>query len=178
MAIKSIAVSDISNVEIPDDQHVRAVIEHPDFTQPLEIDLSSQEAEKFQSTALRLVSVTVFAPNEPARHVTVETRTLDKLFDKVDFNKVLEGARKAEGPASSAPRRGRPAKAAAPKSSTPERIDYTAPDRYGQLHRGRINEEEARLVRENRDRASKNRQAQTGQPINFEDAKEKSRYGL
>ena len=72
-------------------------------------------------------------------------------------------------------------------SSTPSRptgrtkadkVDYTAPDRYGQLHRGRLTDEERELVRANREQASRNRQAQGHPPIDWDDDKERTRYGL
>lgn len=177
MAIKTVAVSDISQAEVPDDQHVRVVVKHPDFPTTLELDVTAEEADKFRNTALRMVTVTIYAPDVPPREAMIETKTLDKLFTGVDFNKVLEGARKAELSPAGAPRRGRPARAAAaPKSG--DKPDYTAPDRYGQLHRGRITDEESRLVRENPDQASKNREVQGHPPIDWNDAKEKARYGL
>ena len=46
------------------------------------------------------------------------------------------------------------------------------------LHRGRVTEEEARLVRDNRDQASANRQAQGHPPLDFADPAEVKRYGL
>lgn len=58
------------------------------------------------------------------------------------------------------------------------RIDYLSPDNYGKLHRGKVTEQEAKLVRDNQERASKNRQEQTGEPIDFTDASEKKRYGI
>src|SRR3954467_12945091 len=111
MATKQIVLSDISGDELADDQHVRLVIDHPDFPrQELEIDCSVDEAEKFQNTSLRLVNVQVYAPNVPARTVTVETKILDRLFDKTDFNKVLEGARRAESRPIARQAAGRPRK--------------------------------------------------------------------
>lgn len=173
MAIKNIVVSDISGVEIPDDQHARVVIEHPDFG-ALELDVTTEEAEKFQSTSLRLVDITVFAPNVGPRQVTAETRTLDKLFNGVDIAEVLKQARKSERLGAS--RRVRtPSRAPA---ASREKIDYTAPDRYGQLHRGRVTEDEVRLVRANQEQASRNRQAQGRPAINWDDPKEKARYSL
>ena len=65
---------------------------------------------------------------------------LDRLFSDVDFDRVLEGARRAD--LASVPPSQRPGRTAPPASAAAraEKIDYTAPDRFGQLHRGRVTE--------------------------------------
>jgi hypothetical protein len=179
MAVKQVVVSDISGVELTDDDHARVIVQHPDIPVPVEIDVSTEEAAKFVHTSLRLVSMTVYEPNTAPRTLQMETKVLDRLFDGVDFDKVLEGARRAD--LSSVPPSQRPGRkpAAAPvRADRPGKTDYTAPDRFGQLHRGRVTEEEARLVRENPEQASRNRQAQGHPPIDFSDPVEKKRYGL
>jgi len=178
MAVKQVVVSDISGAELADDDHARVIVQHPDFNVPLELDISTEEAAKLTDTTLRLVSMTVLEPDQPPRSVQIETKVLDKLFGDVDIDKVLEGARRAD--LASVPPSQRPGRSAAatPRPARGERADYTAPDRFGQLHRGRVTEEEARLVREQRDRASRNRQAQGHPPIDFDDPVEIKRYGL
>lgn len=106
------------------------------------------------------------------REVTVETKTLDKLFP--NFEKALEGARKVETPKAVA---GRKPRGTAPKSGG-DKVNYATPEHCGELHRGRITEEESSLVRADPDRASANRERQTGKAIDWNDPKEKSRYGL
>jgi hypothetical protein len=170
-------VSDISGTELADGEHARVIVQHPDFPQPLELDVSTAEAAKLADTTLRLVAMTVFEPDKPPRSLQMETKVLDKLFGDVDFDKVLEGARRAD--LAALPPSQRPGRsAAAPRAARNERVDYTAPDRFGQLHRGRVTEEEARLVREQRQQASRNREAQGHPPIDFDDPTEKKRYGL
>ena len=90
------------------------------------------------------------------------------------MDEVLHSARPSTEPAPNGRGTGR-SKSAAPKA---ERVDYTAPDKFGQLHRGRVTEEEAAAVRGNRERANRNREAQTGRSIDWNDAKERKRYGL
>lgn len=175
MALKSIVLSDLSGDELDDTTHARVVVKHPDYSQLLELDISTDEAGKLQSSTLRMIELTVYSPNQAPRQVVIETKVLDKLFDNVDLDKVLQGARRAEAPAAPAAR-GR--KSSAPKADKGDKIDYTAPEHFGQLHRGRVTDEEKALVRNNQDQASKNRQAQTGKPIDWTDAKEKARYGL
>lgn len=180
MAVKQVVVSDISGDEIDDDDHARVIVQHPDIAGPVELDVSMAEAAKLTETTLRLVSMTVLEPNKPPRTVQMETKVLDRLFGEVDFDRVLEGARRAD--LASVPPSQRPGRTSSTQSSSSaargEKIDYTASDRFGQLHRGRVTEEEARLVRENRDQASANRQSQGHGPIDFGDPAEIKRYSL
>jgi hypothetical protein len=185
MGQKTIIFSDISQADIDDTNHARVVVNHPDLPFPVELDVTTEEAEKFQNTALRLVNVTVYAPDQPVRHVTIETRTLDRLFDKVDFDKVLEGGRKAEEPSLDASgstyeqrRRNARQSGAVGGASRTDKVNYASLEHCGQLHKGRIAPEEARLVRGNQERASQNRYAQTGKDINWDDPVERKRYGL
>jgi hypothetical protein len=180
MAVKQVVVSDISGDELADGDHARVIVQHPDIAGPVELDVSRGEAAKLTETTLRLVTMTVLEPDAPPRTVQVETKVLDRLFGDIDFDRVLEGARRADVasmPPSQRPG-GRSASSSSPTVGRTEKIDYTAPDRFGQLHRGRVTEEEARLVRENRDQASENRQRQGHGPIDFGDAAEIKRYGL
>lgn len=172
MAIKSLVVSDIGGEELSDDNHARVVVRHPDNPSALELDISTVEASKLTDTTLRLVSMTVYEPNKPPRSIQMETKVLDKLFEGVDFDKVLEGARKADVPKAAPAKRG-----AAPRAAG-DKVDYTAPEHAGKLHRGRITEAEADWVRNNQDKASYNREQQTGKPIDFADAAEQKRYGM
>lgn len=176
MAVKQVVVSDISGVELSDGDHARVIVQHPDLPMPVELDLSTAEAAKLTDTTLRLVSMTVYEPDKPPRSVQIETKVLDRLFGEVDFDRVLEGARRAD--LAALPPSQRPGRQGATRTGRPEKIDYTAPDRFGQLHRGRVTEEEARLVREHREQASANRQAQGHPPIDFDDPSEIKRYGL
>jgi hypothetical protein len=144
----------------------------------VELDISAAEADKLASTTLRLVELTIHAPNVPPRSVTMETKVLDRLFDGVDVDQVLEGARAVDMARVAPSQRGRTPVSPPAASTKTDKVDYTAPDRYGQLHRGRLTDEERELVRANREQASRNRQAQGHPPIDWDDDKEKTRYGL
>lgn len=179
MAVRQIVVSDLSGVELTDEDHTRVVVEHPDVGVALELDVSRSEAQLLQDSTLRLVTFSIFAPNEPPRRAVVETRTLDKLFAGVEFDRVLEGARKADrsAPATSS----RSGRSAAPTSSSEDRadrVDYGDPDNAGILHRGRVTEREAAWVRNNLERANVNRERVGQAPIDPDDPKERQRYGF
>lgn len=174
MAIKQVVLSDLSGTELDDNTHTRVVVRHPDFNQPLELDISTDEAGKLANTTLRLVEFQVFAPNQPPRTALVESKVLDKTFEGVDFDAVLQGARKAVVSTSSAA----PRKRAASSTSTAEKVDYTSPEHAGKLHRGRITDAEKDWVKANQDKASYNREQQTGKAIDWSDPAEAKRYGL
>ena len=95
-----------------------------------------------------------------------------------DVDQVLEGARAVDMARIPPSQRGRAPVSSTPSAAKADKVDYTAPDRYGQLHRGRLTDEERELVRANREQASLNRQAQGHPPIDWDDDKEKTRYGL
>jgi len=175
MAVKQVVVSDISGAELTDADHARVVVQHPDIPAAVEIDISTSEAAKLTDSTLRLVSMTIYEPDKAPRAVQMETKVLDRLFTDVEFDRVLEGARRAD--LKTVPPSQRPGRSAG-ASSRAEKVDYTAADRFGQLHRGRITAEEARLVREQPTQASANREAQGHPPIDFDDPAERKRYGL
>lgn len=177
MAVRQIVVSDLSGVELSEEDHTRVVVEHPDVGVALELDISRSEAQLLQDSTLRLVTFSIFAPNEPPRRAVVETRTLDRLFTDVDFEGVLEGARQADRPATSSGSRS--TRSTASTSGAPEeRVDYGSADHAGILHRGRVTEREAEWVRNNLEQANANRQRVGQSPIDADDPKERQRYGF
>lgn len=96
MATRQVVLSDISGDELDDATHTTVVVEHPDIPSAVKLDVSADEANKLSDTTLRLVTMTIYAPNVSPRRVQMETKALDKLFSGVNFDKVLEGAPKAE----------------------------------------------------------------------------------
>ena len=180
MAVKQVVVSDISGVELSDADHARVVVQHPDLASAVELDVSADEAAKLADSTLRLVSMTVYEPDRAPRQVSIETKVLDRLFAEVDFDRVLDGARKVDvGRIPPSQRPGRPASTGAPSSAARgDKPDYTSPDHFGQLHRGRVTTEEARLVRDDPARASANRESQGHPAIDFDDPAERKRYSL
>ena len=87
---------------------------------------------------------------------------------------MLEGARRQES--TGAPGATRSASAVTPARG--EKIDYGSPEHAGVLHRGRVTEREAELVRADLARANANRAREGQLAIDPADAKERARYGL
>jgi hypothetical protein len=179
MGIRQVVVSDISGAEVADEQHARVVVtDHPKLSggRSVELDISLDEAEKFQTSTIELVNVTVHEPNKPPRRVVLEASTFNGLFKGVDMDQLVGNARSVaqESSRASGPRRARSTSSAAKG----ERVDYTSPEKFGQLHRGRVTEEEASLVRDNLQQANANREKAGQAPIDPNDEREKKRYGF
>jgi hypothetical protein len=179
MAIKQLTVSDLSGREIPEGQGGRVIVQsHPAIVNPVVLDVAAEELDRLQPTKIDIVNLVVYGPDGARWPVAMELKQFTSLFGKdVDVDEVLANARPSDEPE---PARGRAKKprAAARSVSRGEHVDYTAPDKFGQIHRGRVTYDEALQVRNDREQASLNREAQTGMPIDWDDPKEIKRYGL
>ncbi len=173
MAVRQVIVSDISGDEITDDQHARVVItDHPALRgTPVELDVTTAEADKFQTSKIDLVTMEIYSPDRPKRHVALEANAFASLFSGVDMDSLIENARKVPASSPSASRRPR-------GSGKAGKIDYTSPEHAGSLHRGRVTEAEAEYVRNNLDAVNARLAANGERVIDPKDPKEKARYGF
>jgi len=173
MAVRQVVVSDISGDEINDDEHARIVItDHPALRgTPVEIDVTAAEADRFQTSKIDLVTMEIYAPDKPRRHVALEAGAFAALFSGVDMDALVEGARKVSASSPTAARR--------PRSSVRSgKIDYSSAEHAGSLHRGRVTEAEAAFVRNNLDAVNARLAANGERVIDPSDPKEKARYGF
>ncbi len=101
----------------------------------------------------------------------------DKNLDKLEklLTPYIKAARQSDGQ-ELVPRRTRQPRQTRGVSTT--KVDYTDADHFGQLHRGRITDKEAALVRDNLELANAHRAAAGQPPIDPNDPKEKRRYGF
>lgn len=167
-------VSDLSGREIDVDAVARLTVsDHPVLGhRSVELDAAVEEVEGLESSRIQLVSVGVQLPGQTStRRVVMEVAAFDKLLGGRDPAEVLlEARRAAPGTAPARPSRARSG------SRRAERIDYTATDRFGQLHRGRVTEEEAARVRADLDQANRNRAAAGQPPIDPGSDSDRKRY--
>lgn len=177
MALKTVAVSDISSKELSDDTHARIVVRHPDHSAAIELDVHTDEAAKLVDTNLRLVTFTIYAPNQPPRDATVESKVLDKLFGaNVDFDAVVATGRKVESkPASDAPKTRKARGTGGPKG---DKRDYTSVEWAGSVKRGKISPGEKETVKNHLDEVNKHLAARGERLIDPKNPEHKEKYGL
>lgn len=181
MAKKVILISDLGGAEIPEDEQVELrVLEFPELSQPVRLDASKTETDRLKLEAKPLALLEVVSSDGATERIAVDAGQLTKAI-RGDAHEVMS---RAEGlyvpppqPEPAAPRRGRRPRSEG-AAAHGEKVDYTAPEHFGQLHRGRLTDEEIKLVKENPEQASRNRQAQGNPAIDWDNPKERSRYNL
>ncbi|NLU79490.1 hypothetical protein HCA58_14080 [Micromonospora sp. HNM0581] len=168
MGKKTIHVSDFSGTVLSaDDEAIRVVVlEHPDLVAgPVQLEATPAEVESLDDGALDVAVVEIHdrhGHGEP-RRVVLTASEFDAMATDVPMAQLLKTAERV-----------RPPKA---RRST-EKIDYGTIEHAGRPHRGRVTEEEARLVRERLDEVNK-RLADAGlRQIDPTDPEQAARYGL
>ncbi|MER5453945.1 hypothetical protein ABT008_04125 [Micromonospora sp. NPDC002389] len=168
MGKKTIRVSDFSGTVLgPDDEAVRVVVvEHPDLVAgPVQLDATPVEVESLDDAALDVAVVEIHDRhgNGEPRRVVLTASEFDAMATDMPMAQLLKTAERV-----------RPPKA---RRAT-EKIDYGTIEHAGKPHRGRVTEEEARLVREHLDEVNK-RLADAGlRQIEPEDPEHADRYGF
>jgi hypothetical protein len=177
LAIKSVVISDIGGSELADGQVAKIKVSgHPALGQRVvELDVGTDEAKKFEDSASEFVYLEVEVPGSAPQEVFLDVSTFEKAFGtKADVKDILTGARDYSKPGRQSRRR----RSSPGAGNGGEKLNYASVEHCAQLHRGRITDREKDLVTENLPRASANREMQTGKPINWDDPKERARYGL
>lgn len=183
MAKKTITLSDLSGQDVPEGDEVEVrVLELDGLSQPVRLDASKTEVDRLRVESTSLALIELVMPDGEIVRLALSADQFRKAI-RGDADEVLANAEglsftppQAE---STAPRRGRRPRGEGAAPSTAEaKLDYTAPENAGILHRGRVTETEAEWVRLNLDEANANR-TRAGQPIiDPTDEKEKKRYGF
>ncbi|WP_341719406.1 hypothetical protein QQG74_06585 [Micromonospora sp. FIMYZ51] len=168
MGKKTIRVSDFSGTVLrPDDEAVRVVVlEHPDLVAgPVQLDAIPTEIETIDDAALDVAVVEIYDQHgggEP-RRVVLTASEFDAMATDTPMAQLLKTAERV-----------RPPKA----RRSAEKVDYGTIEHAGKPHRGRVTEEEARLVRERLDEVNK-RLADVGlRQIDPADPEHAARYGF
>lgn len=176
MAIKQVVISDVGGAELDEGKVAKIRVSgHPALgTRVVELDVGVDEVQQFEQSASDFVYLEVDVPGDSPKEVVLDVPAFDKAFGAADVKAILAGAR--EGMSQTAPTRRR-RRSTAPASTT-AKVDYKHIDNVGIEHRGRVTEEEAKLVRENLDRANINRAKHGQAPIDPSDPKMVKRYGF
>jgi hypothetical protein len=168
MAKKTVHVSDFSGQLLAaDDDVVRVVVlEHPDLVAgPVRLDARPEEIEAIDDAALDVAVVEIHdgdADEEP-RRVVLTAAEFDALATDVPMAQLLRTAERV-----------RPAKS----TRKVEKIDYATLEHAGKPHRGKVTDEEARLVRENLEEINKRLADEGLRQIDPADPDHAVRYGF
>ncbi len=169
MAKKTVHVSDFSGKVLqPDDVVVRVVVlEHPDLVAgPVQLDAQPVEVESIDDAGLDVAVVEIHdSPDggEP-RRVVLTASEFDALATDVPMAQLLRTAERV-----------RPAKAT---RKSAEKLDYATLEHAGKPHRGKITDEEARLVREHLDEINRRLANEGVRQIDPADPEHATRYGF
>jgi hypothetical protein len=184
MARITVRVSDLSGEQIPDeDSGARLIVEHPDYPEPVGLDVLPDDVEPHLSEEnTRFVVVSLQNPENPNPHRYVMSfDDFDRLFQTGDSTSVLRDAFEAQQQEreTEISRRGRGRRAVASGTSgTQERVDYTSPNHAGEPHRGTVSEGEKEYVRNNLGVVNNRLREQGHREIDPSDPRMAARYGF
>lgn len=150
---------------------------HPDFREPIRLEVLPSEVEGRLKTADRMVEVRYSAPGArlPERYV-IPLEDFSALAKGRDMNAIL-----SEAHAATQAQRGRPTadgRKPAAAGGVRTKINYASLEHAGEPHRGKITEAERDLVRDNLDQINARLAAAGMRPIDPADPKMQERYGL
>ena len=185
MARVEMRVSDLTREPIQDEeQAARLIVEHPDYPEPIGLDVLPQEVEQYLSDEnTRFVVLSLENPETPnPQRFVLPFADFDTLFQSGGSQQVLADAyttqqQEREEQTTRRGRRGRRAVASG-THSTRKRIDYTAPERAGQPHRGSISEAEKEYVRENLETVNRRRREHGHPELDPSNPRDAAKYGF
>ncbi|MEE6258735.1 hypothetical protein [Plantactinospora sonchi] len=168
MGKRTVHVSDFSGKVLRSaDEVVRVVVlEHPDLVAgPVQLEAEPTEVESIDDAALDVAVVEIHEGGDDGepRRVVLTASEFDALATDVPMAQLLRTAERV-----------RPAKT----TRKTERVDYGTLAHAGKPHRGRVTEEEARLVRDHLDEINKRLADEGVRQIDPTDPEHLARYGF
>jgi hypothetical protein len=156
-------------VENPEQLASMLVTEHPDLDKPVHLEALPDELAPLGKFALQAVRVEVTLPDEDeVSRYTLTTNNFNKLATAKPMPEVLADAQ----PAASKRRSHN-------KTTNGEPLrNFDSLEHAGLPHKGKIGEEEARLVRENLEAVNAKRVTQGLEPIDSTNPIDAKRYGF
>jgi hypothetical protein len=151
VATKTIKVSDLSGAEIGGDENLARIVveEHPDYSEPVTLEVLAEEVEDRLPLEQNFVRVTYY-PSEASggeeRTIVLSLEEFNNLSTDSDMETILSDAYR-EQQEREGRRRGRRGRRGAGERRP--RVNYSSPEHAGEPHRGRITDEEKEYVRNN-----------------------------
>jgi hypothetical protein len=178
MATKTVRVSDLTGKQIQQEQSsVRLIVEHPDYPEPIGLDVVPDEVLPHLSEENSRFIVVSFedADNPNQQRYVMSFDDFERLFEAGDSTSVLQQVLTSQqAEREKQPRRGGRKQAAGRR----ERIDWSSSERAGEDHPGRISMAEKRYVKEHLDEVNARRRAKNQPEIDPSDPEMAQRYDL
>jgi hypothetical protein len=182
LAKKTITVSDLTGVEIGEEERIARLVveEHPSFSDPVTLEVLPDEVEALLPEEQNLVRVAYY-PSQVSggvpRHLVMPLEEFNNLSAVRDMETVLAEAYRTqqEQEGRIRGRRGRRERAAGERRP---RVDYASPEHAGEPHRGRVTEAEKDYVRRNLPEVNERLARDGYRTIDPSDPGMAERYGL
>jgi hypothetical protein len=171
MAQRMVRFSDVTNKIIEDDDTVvRIVVEqHPALENgPVEIEAAADEVEPIRKGALSVVILQLYQDKgaEP-QTITMEIEAFNNLAGDRDMADIIRRAQPAYPP-----------RKQAASASAAKKVDYSALERAGRPHRGKVTDAEKETVRNNLAAVNDQLRRDGIRTIDLDNAEQVARYGL
>src|SRR5215208_7474463 len=193
MARIEMRVSDLSREPIQnEEQAARLIVEHPDYPEPVGLDVIPQEVTPYlDEDATRFVVLTLQTPDNPnpEKRYAMSLDDFNQLFQQGESQSALEDAyahQQQEQKRQQKRRKGVSKRGSGRQrrdrretgQQTRERVDYTSPEHAGEPHRGTISEDEKRYVRENLEEVNERLEREGHRTIDPNDPEMAARYSF
>jgi hypothetical protein len=178
VAVKVVHVSDLTGQEAEENEFGHMEVRHPDFEDPIRLEVLPPEVEGLLQAASRTVQVDYTAPG---------ARSSQRLFLLVDDFNAVAGDRDmktilAEAAETAQAERGRAAgdgrRTTRTGRATRGKVNYATLEHAGEPHRGRITDAEKELVRGNLEAVNERLAREGKRTIDPKDQAMRERYGL
>ena len=175
MATKTVKVSDLTANEIPEEQQdVRLIVEHPDFDEPIGLEVLPQEIEGQLPQTQEYVAFS-YGTTQTQRYL-MPREEFNRLFPNGNADAILQRVHaEQEELRQQTAQRGRRRQQT---RGTRPRVDYTSPEHAGEPHRGTISEAEAEYVQNNLAEVNRRRREQGYPELDPTNPRTAARYGF
>lgn len=184
MGTITVRVSDLTGEQITDEgQALRLIVEHPDFSEPIGLDVLPNEIQRhLTDERTRFVVLSLEEPDDPnpLRYVMLLDEFED-LFQAGDSFSVLENAlahQHVERERTNRRGTGRRGDRRQQPQEPRQRIDYASAEHAGEPHPGTISEAERLYVQEHLDEVNERLRQKGMREIDPTDLTMIERYGL
>jgi len=180
MAQITINVSDLTHEPIEEEQPAAQLIveHHPDFQEPITLDVLPQEVERvFAGQEEQQYVVLRYEPQGgQAQQIVMPIGEFNALASIQEMQQVLEAAQRNQQKEQR--KRGSSRRRGGGRQQQRERIDYAGAEHAGEPHRGRVTDAERAYVSEHLEEVNKRLRGQGMREIDPNDPEMVERYGL